>query len=74
MATLKELQKSNDMSTLRRISKNENLAFAYSLYDFLVSDKYNSEVDFDVYLPTKGLICRDLMFGRLNSKKSLSGL
>lgn len=54
MTTLKELQKSNDMTTLRRISKNENLAFAYSLFDFLVSGKYNSEVDFDVYLPTKG--------------------
>lgn len=54
MTTYKELIKYNDISTLRRIAMNKNLGFSYSLFDFLISGKYNSEVDFDVYLTSKG--------------------
>lgn len=54
MVTLVEIEKTNTVNALRRISKNENLSFAYPLYDFLVSGKYDNEVDFDVYMETKG--------------------
>lgn len=55
MVTLKQLQSKNSIKSLRRIRRNEGLSFAYSLYDFLVSQKYGDEVDFEVYLPTKGI-------------------
>lgn len=54
MVTLKELEKTSGVDSLRRIHKNENLSFAYPLYDFLISGKYDNEVDFDVYLESKG--------------------
>ncbi len=51
----KEIYKSNAFKSLRRISKNEHLAIGYSLYDFLITGKYKTKIDFDVYLPTKGI-------------------
>lgn len=54
MVTLVEIEKTNTVNALRRISKNENLSFAYPLYDFLISGKYGNDVDFDVYLESKG--------------------
>ena len=54
MITQKQIEEINSINSLRRIHKNEGLSFAYSLYDFLVSEKYETSVDFEVFLPSKG--------------------
>lgn len=54
MITQKQIEEINSINSLRRIHKNEGLSFAYSLYDFLVSEKYETSVDFGVFLPSKG--------------------
>ena len=54
MITQKQIEKINSVNSLRRISKNEGLSLAFSLYDFLVDGKYKTTIDFNVYLPTKG--------------------
>ncbi len=51
--TFKQLQRTNNLTSLRRIRKNEGLSFSYSLYDILITQQ-NNIVDFDVYLSTKG--------------------
>lgn len=50
MITLKEIENTNSIKTLKRIHKNEGLSFGYRIYDFLISEK----LDFEVYLPSKG--------------------
>lgn len=54
MITLKDIEKTNDVNSLRRISKQDGLSFGFPLYKLLVENTYNIEVDFDVYLKTKG--------------------
>ena len=54
MVTLKEIEKTNDVNSLRRISKQEGLSFGFPLYKVLVEHKYGIELDFDVYLESKG--------------------
>lgn len=51
--TVKDVNAINTITSLRKISKNEGLSLN-SFYSLLVSGKYGEEVDFDVYLPTKG--------------------
>lgn len=54
MLTQKQIEKINTISSLRRISKNEGISIPFSLYNFLVTGKYKTTIDFDVYLSTKG--------------------